>query len=410
MELDTQQARAIIEALSQGTPPSTGLEFFTAGLDRYLSILEAEYLSSFIKEGGKTFKVVVAGYGEGKTHLLYSVRRLAWKHGYVCCYVTLSPEETPFHNLELVYRSIVKRVTLPYNFEKLVPEELGFEGLLKTWYSVKESEFKEKKLDGKDLDEALDHYSQTIPSFENTNFTKAIRGAFNCIHAGDDEGFETILQWLKCEGFDRKTHQKYGILQKIDKTQALPLMRSLARWVRWAGYSGLVILFDETEQMPSFSTKQKELLLSNLRQLMDESTNESSEGIMIFYSLPEERLLESKGVIYEALRQRIANVFDFYNPTGVKIYLEKIYPQQQELLEQIGLKVSNVYQKAFNLTIDLKRTTEAGRNIAAAVIELRLVGAYLRTFVQKLVVALNKLASDPSAKIDQKEAKRIVSG
>ncbi len=96
-ELNLVIARRIIEAVgSSGTPPEFGFQYFTAGLDVYLNVIENEYLSSYIKSGGSVFKMIIGVYGGGKTHFLFNVRELSWKHGYIASYITLTPQETPF--------------------------------------------------------------------------------------------------------------------------------------------------------------------------------------------------------------------------------------------------------------------------------------------------------------------------
>ena len=97
-KLDSNTARKIIEIVGgQGNPPEYGFQYFTAGLDGYLNVIDEEYLSSFIKDGGSAFKMIVGIYGGGKTHFLYCIRELAWKHNYVTSYITLSPQQTPLH-------------------------------------------------------------------------------------------------------------------------------------------------------------------------------------------------------------------------------------------------------------------------------------------------------------------------
>lgn len=69
-----------------------------------------------------------------------------------------------------------------------------------------------------------------------------MREAFRCLLDRQDNDFSKIAQWLKAEGFaSRKVdgHPKFGILQKIDKSTAFSMIRSLVRWVCEVGYSGL---------------------------------------------------------------------------------------------------------------------------------------------------------------------------
>ena len=101
--MDRQLARAIINKLgSTGTPPEFGIEHFTVGLEPYLKVLEDEYLDGILKYNLSSFKLITGNYGGGKTHFLYTVRDLAFRHNYCVAYVSLNPTECPFDKLELV--------------------------------------------------------------------------------------------------------------------------------------------------------------------------------------------------------------------------------------------------------------------------------------------------------------------
>lgn len=100
--------------------------------------------------------MVVRVYGGGKTHFLCCVRDLAWNHGFVVSYVSLSPGESPFHRLQLVYRAVV-RGTIP----PLAPDELlsgyeqGIASFLRSWYAQRYRTLSGQGLSGESLREEL---------------------------------------------------------------------------------------------------------------------------------------------------------------------------------------------------------------------------------------------------------------
>lgn len=113
-ELTQNVARQIIDRVGgPGQPPEYGFQFFTAGIGQYLTVIDEEYLHTLIRQGGSSFKMVVGVYGGGKTHFLLSIRDLAWKHKYVTANVDLSPKESPFSKLELVYKNIIRNMHPP---------------------------------------------------------------------------------------------------------------------------------------------------------------------------------------------------------------------------------------------------------------------------------------------------------
>ena len=120
---------------------------------------------------------------------------------------------------------------------------------------------------------------------------------------------------------------------------------------------------DEAEQTPSMSSKQKSLLLNNLRELIDECGHANFKNTMWFYAVPDENFLEGHSQIYEALRQRVSTIFDAeINPTGVKIYLENIPIEPVELLQEIGKKLAGIYEIAYSVKFDADALKETIKN------------------------------------------------
>uniref|UniRef100_A0A7V4TWW1 ATP-binding protein n=1 Tax=Candidatus Caldatribacterium saccharofermentans TaxID=1454753 RepID=A0A7V4TWW1_9BACT len=394
LDLDSGVARRIIETVgTHGVPPEYGFQYFTAGLDPYLSVIEKEYLASFIREGGSAFKMVIGAYGGGKTHFLYCIRDLAWKHNFVVSYVRLSPTESPFHSLDRVYGAIVKGLTIPLSPEELLSGyERGIKSFLRSWFSIRQQDLKSKGFFGDDLHEEFLREIEQIEIVESLSFARAVKGALRCLLEGRSEGFECICQWLNGEPYDRKTHGHYGIFQRIDRTTAFSMIRSLVQWIRQVGYSGLVILLDEAEQTPSLSTRQKGEHLSNLREIIDECGHTGFQGVFILYAVPDENFLEGRTQVYEALRQRLGTVFNTLNPTGVKINLEELPLQGVELLMEIGENLKRIYELAYSCVLDSNISQDMVRRVAEAAYNQRFgdIG-YKRLFVQKCIQALHFL-------------------
>jgi len=263
--------------------------------------------------------------------------------------------------------------------------EKGISSFLRGWYARKFQDYAADGLHPQVAREQLLLELETIQGIESISFGKAVRGALQALAKQGDDEFEAICQWLGAEGFDASVHRKFGILQKVDKTTAPMMLRSLAQTVRVLGYSGLVILLDELEQRPSMSGNQRELLLGNLRELIDETGHANFKSTMIFYAVPDEQFLEGRTQTYEALRQRLATVFEDLNPTGVKIQLEKVIPEPVPFLREVGKKVAKVYERAYG-DLDDALSVETIDLIAEDSAEKRWgdIG-YKRVFAQELV-------------------------
>lgn len=409
--VDKSVARNIINAVGgPGEPPVYGFQFFTAGIDEYLDPIEQEYLSSFIKDGGGSFKMIVGTYGGGKTHFLYCVRELAWKHRFAVSYVRLTPEETPFHKLESVYQAMASNLTYPMSREKILSGyEQGIESFIREWFAQKKIELKGKGIRGYRLKEELQRYTKSIPSFESISYTNAIREAFLSLAENRRDDFPIIVQWLKGEGYDRSRHPKFGILHKIDKGTALQVIRSLVSWVRMTGYSGLVILLDEAEQAPSIGGKQKDLLLSNLRELIDECTQFSLANSMFFYAIPDEYFFQGGGRVYQALNQRLATIFSKQNPVGVKILLENLTREPEDILCEIGQKLADIFEIYYSMKFNTHVLRESIANISHAAWEERYADiGYKRLFVQSVIKGFQDLRVNPTSVVTPEIAKELI--
>lgn len=407
-------ARRIIETVgAYGAPPEWGFQLFSAGIEPYLRVLDGDYLGGYLQDGGAAFKLVVGAYGGGKTHFLYSVRELAWKHGFAVSYVTLSAEESPFHRLEKVYGAIAQGLMPPLTPDELLSgAEKGIDAFIKRWFAEKSAALQAQGISGTELVEALDEAIRaSVVDLESVNFGFAVRRAVEALAHDRHDDYLEIMQWLSVQGFDRNVHGQYGLRHAIDRSQAFTLIRSLAKWVRAMGHSGLVILFDEAEQLPSLSSKQRELMLSNLREIIDECGHSSFRGAMVYYAVPNESFFEGRSNVYEALKQRIATVFDVLNPTGVKIDLERTQKNPQELLQHIGNRLAAIYEVAYGVELPAQAVSIAAEEVARAAYELRFGDTgYKRLYVQGMVRALHLLRSDPDSRIDANVAYEIVQG
>lgn len=389
-------ARQIVESVgNNGQPPIFGYQYFTAGIDKELDVLDKEYLTDFIQDGGSSFKLVVGPYGGGKTHFLFSVQGKAWEENYISSYITLSPNSTPFHKLELVYREIVQNLIYPQSSESLIESyERGIEALLKIWYYRKIENLADLTEEQQKLE--INEYLRRLGPFDSTSFKNAITGAFKALADDDDESFALIIQWLTGENPPKTELKRFQIFEKIDKSNAFKMLKCVIRFIREVDYAGLIILMDEAEQTPSMSSKERDLLLNNLRELVDMCSNGRIPSTMLFYAVPNLGFLEGRTGVYEALNQRLATVFDACkNPTGVRIELEKTGTDPIGMLVEIGQKLSFIYEIAYSVTFDPQIMSNRINEEAAAAEEERFGDIGMRrNFVQKMIAALHDMKNE----------------
>jgi hypothetical protein len=404
--MDPTYAKTILNKLgSSGTPPEFGIETFTVGLDRYLNVLENEYLRGILRYNLSSFKLVVGNYGGGKTHFLYTVRNLAFRNNFVVAYATLSPTECPFDRLELVYRQIASSLMPPMKDEDLIkPWEKGIESLLRTWYAATKEKAGAGALN-------LHSYVSSLKGTESSSFLNAAKAAFEALIAEDEDAFSSVVQWLKGEDVGPDIRGRYRISERIDRSTAFRMIRSLIQWVHGIGYAGLILLFDEAERgMSISSSRDRRRALDNLRQLVDECGNSRLPGAMLFYAIPDENLLlDGTGGVYEALKQRLRSVFSEVNPVGVRIDLEKLDLEPKDFLRALGLKLTNLFETAYAISLDpaaVERATGLLADLALSSFAYDV--SYRRLFVVGAVEALHRLRAHPETELTRKDAEGIL--
>ncbi len=413
MELSPELARAILKKLGEsGHPPDYGVEHFTVGLDQVLGPIRDEYFNGDLQQGLSSFKLVVGYYGGGKTHLFYCIRNLAWEHNFAVTYVSLSPQACPFDKLELVYKEAVASLPHPMDPSNLLDSSVrGIRSFIEHWFERVRSSLESEEGQGP-LDQRLFAYAARLPNVESVSFKNALKGAFEALITEDDEAFDTVVAWLSGEGYDRRIHSPYRITERIDKTTAFRMLRSLAQWIRQIGYNGLVVLFDEGERFMSLrSSKNQRQALENIRQIIDECGTSRLPGVMVFYAVPDTRsLLEGNSAVYEALRGRLKGAFDTSNPCGPKISLEDITGDPHEFLAALGSKLADLFMTGYGVRLApdvLQHTIEITSRVAYK--ERYADIGYRRLFVKMLVFVLHRLRSDPGRKVTEDEIRAIAS-
>jgi hypothetical protein len=97
-------------------------------------------------------------------------------------------------------------------------------------------------------------------------------------------------------------------------------------------------------------------------------------------------------MVYEALKQRVATVFEDINPTGVKLDLEKIVKEPIDFLLEVGKKLADIYQVAYAHKFDSSQLADLVQLVAKTAHQQKFMDiGYKRLFVQKMVRGLHFL-------------------
>lgn len=306
------QAQALISGLSRGSVPLDAVEWFNVEVGerrRWIEDIRRD-LEGFVREGGSKVRFLKGFFGDGKTHFLSLVRKMARDRGYLVSYV--NAEEAPLHKFEKVYGQMVERM------ESADCSEQALRRLLDGWVEARhralaDQEEEEERIgrqlvaEIRELTAGLKGVSQNFRSalfryWENVGLMPPDRPW--------EEENELILRWFAGQSVSLAAMRKFGVYSRIDKNTSKEAFRSMAALVRALGASGLVILIDELELVTFQNRRVQDAAYSTLRQLIDSADGGGDthppEGIFVLGAATPEMFEEEGFKKYPALWDRVA--------------------------------------------------------------------------------------------------------
>lgn len=412
MNLAPTLARHIVEVLgSSGTPPARGVQHFNVGNRSLLEALDHFYLSSYLQNGGATFKLVVGDYGSGKSHFLYCLRDAAWSRGFAVSKVELSPVETPYNDQKAVYAAVARNL-IWHEDDEGISDETGLPRFLEGTLG---------RVMGGPLNlETLTHpnYRGLVETLEATPidapaYKAAVLAYIEALVRNQPERQSSLQRWLLGEDTtpaDTKVLRELGVTGKITRPNAFRMLRSLAQTVRALSYSGLLLLFDEVDRMSSIGGKAEKLATDNLREVIDRCQGELP-GAMFVYAVPPQ-FMSDVVPRYPALQQRVRapGRFSRSNHFSPQISLDRLDLSEDELMPAIAEKLIPIFETAFQTTLDPAIQQANAAMLANAAREVFLDVSHRRLFIKAFVTELARQHTGGERLLDEEEAVKVVRG
>jgi len=412
LPLNPRLARQIIEVLGQsGTPPPRGIAYYNVGNEELLSAMEKHYFSSYLADGGAVFKLVVGDYGAGKSHFLYCLRDLAWKHQFAVSKVDLSPKENPYDDQRRIYAAVAANL-LWNDPQDATEDERGLArfllGTLRRLIAPMDPD-DPAAMNQPEVRATLE--TLKITPIDSLSYQHAVIAYFECVMTRRELLTDSLTRWLhgdEVSAEDLRNLRTVGVTEKITKNNAFKMLRSLCQMVRALSYGGLVLLFDEGDRMLSIGGKAEKVSTDNLREVIDRC-REDLPGAMFAYAVPPSFLKETI-TKYEALHQRVnaPMVFSRRNPFSPIINLETLDMPERDLLRQIGEKLLPIFEIAFDLQLDHPTQLANIDQLVSAAAESYLSTNQRRLFIKSLVAEWFQQSQTAEYVIDAEYAQTII--
>ena len=294
----------------------------------WLQFIDDEYLSQFIRDGGASIKFAVTP-DESRAELSSALRALCEERGYLVVHLDAAtmrahmPQDIFFEIArKICWRLLARRRVLSlaeamgYKVSEVDPE--AAENVLEAIASANDlgAEFFRQQI--------MPEIERAV--FMSTDLAKDFRVAMTTLCAcecrGGDYAGQPILDWLTGVTTRISGVRRFFIYTEISRTTARYFIQSALHWVRQAGYSGTVVLFDNSRVTLARNPKDglryytKPMTMEHyelLREFIDGA--DRLAGTLMLVMTNEDFLdptIQSRGYgIYQALRTRVMNdVYD----------------------------------------------------------------------------------------------------
>jgi hypothetical protein len=369
-KLNSIEAESVISALRSGTVPSRFVSSYSSPGDFATKVATRHFQKDY--EQGK-IRFVSGNWGSGKTHFLMRLQEEAFESNFLVSSFEIKAEETPFNKFEKVFFGIVRNITSDqmYKTNKLnesIPFARVLQDFLETqpdWESDPEKVVRE--LDSKLMSVAsIDiDFKRVIIQFWQTFLNEGSS-------AQDFETRARLLQWFEGVGTPALFRKDFRIQKVVNKENARLMLQSLANFIRWMGFSGLVILFDEAEM--THTTMRKSILRqahNNLLHLINE-IHDTPGAILVYATVPSFFTDPNHGIqTYGALAQRIGELPSIAPSPLQRVWnIDRIDVSNEEQLE-VCLRILSLYQDAYSEEINQLPNSEVLKKQISELLALR---------------------------------------
>lgn len=295
---------AILQSLRAGVVPRTGLQHIQVGrADEVKSLLQDLDRTA---DGGSGMRFVIGEYGSGKTFFLYLIRAIALEKKLVTAHVDLTPDRRLYGTngqARSLYAELMRTLST-----RAKPDGGALPSVVERFITsaVDEARTRDVKPEAI-MRERLASLSEMTGGYD---FSEVVAAWWKGHETGNDALQSSAVRWLRGE-FTTKTDARaaLGVRTIVDDDQVYDQLKLLARFVRLAGYSGLLICLDELVNLYKLAnTKARNTNYEQILRILNDSLQGTSVGLGILLGGTPEFLLDPRKGLYSypALQSRLA--------------------------------------------------------------------------------------------------------
>jgi hypothetical protein len=295
---------ALLQALRAGVVPRVGQQLIQVGRSRELEALIADI--GRVADGGATFRLVIGEYGSGKTFFLNLVRAVGLEKKLVVLNADLNPDRR-LHATGGQARSLYAEL-MRNAATRTKPEGGALQGIVEKFVSSVVTDARTRKATPDVvMHERMGHLSEMVGGYD---FAAVVEAYWRGFETGDEALKGNAVRWLRGE-FATKTDARaaVGVRTIVDDASVYDQLKLLARFVRLAGYAGLLICLDELVNLFKLTnTQARNANYEQILRILNDVMQNPPEGLGFLFGGTPEFLLDTRRGLYSysALQSRLA--------------------------------------------------------------------------------------------------------
>ncbi|ATS38511.1 ATP-binding protein [Xanthomonas citri pv. phaseoli var. fuscans] len=295
---------AVIQSLRAGVVPRAGQHLIQVGRIREVETLVSDI--DRLADGGSSFRLVVGEYGAGKTFFLNLVRAIAMERKLVVASADLNPDRRLHASggqARSLYAELMRNLAT-----RTKPDGGALPGVVEKFIATAKTEAKAKDVPTEQVIRAkLEQLTELVNGYD---FADVIAVYCKGFEEGNEQLKSDAIRWLRGE-FSTKTDAKaaLGVRSIVDDASVYDQLKLMGRFVRLAGFSGLLVCLDELVNLYKLANAQaRNSNYEQILRMLNDSFQGTAVGLgFVLGGTPEFLMDPRRGVYsYQALQSRLA--------------------------------------------------------------------------------------------------------
>ena len=325
---------AVIQSLRAGVVPRIGQQHIQVGRAAEVEALLADL--DRIMDGGSAIRFAIGEYGAGKSFFLNLIRSIALEKKLVTVHADLSPDRR-LHatggQARSLYAELMRNLAT-----RAKPDGGAMHSVVERFVTDSLTLASSKGVEPEIvIRERLESLQELTGGYD---FAEIVAAYWRAHENGEEQLKADVVRWLRGEFATRTDARKaLGVRSIIDDATFYDHLKLFSRFVRLAGFSGVLVCVDEMVNLYKLSnTQARNSNYEQVLRILNDCLQGSAEGLgFIFGGTPEMLLDPRRGMYsYAALQSRLSEnsfaVDGLVDYSGPILRLSNLSPEDMYVL------------------------------------------------------------------------------